>query len=221
MGLNHSPKIVMDSITGYFDAENPKLGTGQILDLTHQQPIGGNIIKITLTNTTYVSTTPKCYTFNGNTTTATIQSYPNFVGNSTTDYTIEIMLRPTNLTGERCILKDAFGDFDLTFNNNQISLNYYGDVTSFSSPSTLTTGNWYHIVFINASSSVSAYCNGIYQGTASIAIFQDIGSWRIGNGNYSADKFVGDFGFFRSYSKILSATEVLQNFNALRGRYGI
>ncbi len=221
MGLSHSPKIVMNSITGYFDAENPKLGTGQILDLTHQQPVFDTTLKMILANASYVSTTPKCYTFNGTTTAASIQSYPNFVPNPSNNYTIEIMLRPTNLTGERCIFSDVLGYFDLTFNNNQISFNNFGDVTPFSSPSSLTTGNWYHIVFINATNSVSAYCNCIYQGTASIAILKDFGIWYIGSGAYSADKFAGDFGFFRSYSKILSATEVLQNFNATRGRYGI
>jgi hypothetical protein len=31
----------------------------------------------------------------------------------------------------------------------------------------------------------------------------------------------GDFGFFAIYNRVMTATEVLQNFNALRGRYGI
>lgn len=228
MGLNHSPKIVKNSITGCFDAENPKLGTGEILDLVHQQPVDGNEIKMIFTNAPYSSTTPKYYTFDGLFTTgAVVQSYPNFVSNPTDDFTLEIMLRPTNLTGQHAILgwNDSLVEYTFLFNNNQLGI-YRLDINNiilFSTPSVLTTNKWYHIVFTKSSSTLAAYCNDIYQGIVSGSyIYGDYGMWTIcGDPMQFYDPFVGNFAFFRSYSKILSAAEVQQNFNATRGRFGI
>lgn len=228
MGLNHSPKIVTNSITGCFDAENPKLGTGEILDLIHQQPVDGTQIKMIVQNAvSYSSTTPKYYTFDGIWTTGTsayAQSYPNFVLNPTTDFTLEIMLRPTNLTGLHAICSDGLAQYTFMFNINQLGIQDSSYILSlFSTPSTLTTNKWYHIVFTNSSSTIAAYCNGIPQGIISGSnTYGDVGSWTIGSDNLGyVDPFVGNFAFFRSYSKILSAAEVKQNFNATRGRYGI
>ena len=229
MGRNHSLKIVTNSITGCFDAENPKLGTPEILDLVHQQPVGGNQIKMIVENAvSYSSTTPKYYTFDGIWTTGTsayVQSYPNFVSNPTTDFTLEIMLRPTNLTGLHAICSDiGSAEYTFMFNTNQLGIQNSSYILSlFSTPSTLTTNKWYHIVFTNSSSTLAAYCNGIPQGSISGSFTNgDIGLWAIGTDALGyVDPFVGNFSFFRSYSKILSAAEIQQNFNATRGRFGI
>ena len=229
MGVGYNPKIVTNSITGCFDAENPKLGTGEILDLVHQQPVDGTQIKMIVQNAvSYSSTTPKCYTFDGIWTTGTSAyvefSYPYFVPNPTTDFTLEIMLRPTNLTGQRAICSDGLSQYTFMFNINQLGIQDSSYALSlFSTPSTLTPNKWYHIVFTNSSSTLAAYCNGIPQGIISGSFTNgDAGTWSIGVDNLGVvDPFVGNFAFFRSYSKILSAAEIQQNFNATRGRYGI
>ena len=100
-----------------------------------------------------------------------------------------------------------------------------GGATQFSSiaPATLTTGTWYYISDVRNGSSVRIYVNGIdrtniaanhinpsysnsnlYIASYRLFIFSNI---RIGN--------------FKVYNRALNSTEILSNFNALRGRFGI
>ena len=41
-----------------------------------------------------------------------------------------------------------------------------------------------------------------------------------GNFNQPGFSIEGEVAIFKKYSKVLSATEVLQNYNALKGRFG-
>jgi hypothetical protein len=44
---------------------------------------------------------------------------------------------------------------------------------------------------------------------------------QIGTTNFGVGAFAGDFYFIMIYNRALTPTEISQNFNALRGRYGI
>ena len=43
----------------------------------------------------------------------------------------------------------------------------------------------------------------------------------IGNPNFVGQELIGRFGAFHAYSRALSSTEVTNNYNALKGRYGL
>jgi hypothetical protein len=53
------------------------------------------------------------------------------------------------------------------------------------------------------------------------AIRNTTNNWSIGNKQDSANYFLGNVYGAQIYNRALSASEVQQNFNALRGRYGI
>jgi hypothetical protein len=103
-----------------------------------------------------------------------------------------------------------------------------GDCYGFN-PSSLSNV-WVHLVALfyngNYANNSKIYINGIEQslsqlqgsaGTVSADSQVTIGGYRINN----SYPFNGDIACFRIYNRALSASEVLQNFNATRARFGI
>jgi hypothetical protein len=92
---------------------------------------------------------------------------------------------------------------------------------------TINTGSWYNIGFVWDGTTQQCFVNGVIQG-ASIG-----SSYTLGTPSGNADVFIGTYNTnnvywlngrmsnVQIYNRALSATEVQQNFNALRGRYGI
>jgi hypothetical protein len=87
----------------------------------------------------------------------------------------------------------------------------------------MNTSNWYQVVGTFTSGSRILYINGVQvnsnstTGTLSTnASGMYIGCY--GGGGYP---YNGNLSVCRVYNRVLSAAEVAQNFNALRGRYGI
>jgi hypothetical protein len=93
---------------------------------------------------------------------------------------------------------------------------------TFSSP--ITGSNWTNIsVSVNRTSNALLYRNGVFDVQGDISSQQGnvpnldyIGSLTGGNWFLNAN-----LGTIQVYNRALSATEISQNFNALRGRYGI
>jgi hypothetical protein len=102
--------------------------------------------------------------------------------------------------------------------------------TSVISPSfTVSTGTWYQIVGVwtnVASNSIALYVNGASQGSNSHSFASVknstnplyLGSY---NGGEFSQWFNGRMGIVRYYNAALTATQVLQNYNANRSTYGL
>ena len=98
------------------------------------------------------------------------------------------------------------------------SLNNYG----FTVP-TLTNNISIVALTYNGSSSASLYHNGLLIGSVSVSNVAAAGGdilWIGGNVEARA-KFTGNIYSTKIYNRALTATEVLQNFNAVRDRYGV
>jgi hypothetical protein len=92
----------------------------------------------------------------------------------------------------------------------------------------LSANTWYHFAFTytNASPWTKAvYINGVAQTLTpqqTQAQYIGTGVFRIGSIYSSSASYAnGYFGVARVYNRVLTADEVLDNFNALRGRYGV
>jgi hypothetical protein len=93
----------------------------------------------------------------------------------------------------------------------------------------MTTGNWYNIVYVWAASNSKLYTNGAKEyDQNNVGIGHDWHSggynaqFQIGDtGSYNTNKLDGQIGSIMTYDRALSAIEVLQNFNAQKGRYGL
>ena len=96
----------------------------------------------------------------------------------------------------------------------------------FSSSPTVNTTDWFnYIVTTESASNAKLYVNGSLIGTANhrsakVTNSGDrviIGRW----GNLTGFETPGNYGVVRVYDRVLTTLEVQQNFEALRGRYGI
>jgi len=112
---------------------------------------------------------------------------------------------------------------DLFFYNSKISWNTWdSDSNSFAStPASATDGNWHYYVVVNdASSNAKLYYDGELLGTATYKNASANTNLTIG-GNTDTYQWNGSISNFMLHNKVLTAAEVEQNYNSLRGRYGI
>lgn len=214
---------VGDFPTPYTDGT--RSNTQDVVDLT-----GNNIL--TSTSLTYASN--NAVTFNGINNYATISTFTN---KPTTALTCEAWIRPTKAsvgTGLHrggvisCTNTTYLGIIDSTDGGITFSL-HWANQTSISRNGgfngSIPNNQWSHIVGTYDGSVCKGYVNGVVvYDVAQTGTIPD-GTWVIGT--YGAGltdgvhNFNGSIPVARIYNRALSSTEVQQNFNALRGRYGI
>jgi hypothetical protein len=109
--------------------------------------------------------------------------------------------------------------------NTNIRFGMYANDTDFNVST--STGNWYNIVCTYSNTSPytkQLYLNGVAQ-TGSIvgaAAYAGSGTFRLGatyssGGQYGSGYYSG----MKMYNRILTQAEITQNYNALKGRYGL
>jgi hypothetical protein len=88
---------------------------------------------------------------------------------------------------------------------------------------TPTLGIWYKLDFIRNGNSIDFYLNGVYSQSLSFtADIQPSSNLFIGMSQHAAGQcFNGNIAQTQIYNRALTAAEIAQNFNALRGRFGI
>ncbi len=91
--------------------------------------------------------------------------------------------------------------------------------------STILNNQWYHVVGVYDGTNAYVYLNGTLDASAaSTGTLRSIPSNSVTIGYYvpsTSHYLTGKIPFARLYNKALSSTEVLQNYNALKGRYGL
>tara|TARA_R100001510_G_C7645624_1_gene202987 strand:+ start:26 stop:730 length:705 start_codon:yes stop_codon:yes gene_type:complete len=108
-----------------------------------------------------------------------------------------------------------------------------GSTNLISSSTTISAGRWYNLVVTKegttsgGSANYAMYINGVQVATSTSSAlvtsdrFTQYKLMRSADDDQSGTSWLGKFGPFHAYTKALSAVEVSQNFNALRGRFGI
>jgi hypothetical protein len=160
--------------------------------------------------------------------------------NTTAGYTFEVWAQPAasdtsyTLVGEwnNNTVNSAWTDAQMGFlSNNRISAGYYNGAVAIA-PTVTSGGTWYNIVFTyNGINNGNLYINGSKVATTGYGIksnppgsvFLSLGK-PDGAGGYIGgvtNNFTGNIGAWRVYNKNLSDAEITQNFDALRGRYGL
>jgi hypothetical protein len=146
--------------------------------------------------------------------------------NATTnqDYTITTVFKITSFTSTDMRIFGATSG-----NSNQLSAGW--DTTTFklwlggtwnNSSFTSNTNTVYHLTVVHNNTDTLIYVNGTYNSTISgkTSYFDNLGFAQpliLLYGSY----FNGNIYTSQVYNRALSSTEITQNFNALRGRYGI
>lgn len=181
----------------------------------------------TVNNLTYSA--DGTFSFNGSS--SWIESPTSSVFDSQT-ITMESWNKPTTTSQsgflfEKGVVNTQYSNFynsDGTFYFRTMGLSPQ-DLT-FTASTYITAGQWNHIVCTVGGGVKTVYINGIqrYQQTGVTGLMptgqanQYIGKYGSGGNNYP---FNGSIAISRVYNRTLSAAEVQQNFNALRGRFGL
>ena len=87
----------------------------------------------------------------------------------------------------------------------------------------LSTNEWYNIVFVfdYITKRKTIYLNGEFESSRIQENYSGTGTFYIGTSIGGNSKLEGKMDTAKIYNKALTENEVVQNFNALRGRYGI
>jgi hypothetical protein len=191
--------------------------TQAVRDLTSNNTITANSLTYTSDGT---------FSFNGSN--SYIDSGTNIP--NTSAFTIECFVQPANSQVQYSGIMGNHGSGGGVYCQQQsTSLNNYvwgyGNGSSWGTGCafSLTSNVWHHLVLVKDSSYNSVYINGVLSnyvtsnglaalGPFNICFGRDYSDSRYFNGNISSGKI---------YNRALSASEVQQNFNATRSRYGI
>jgi len=105
---------------------------------------------------------------------------------------------------------------DANFGTNAIGISQYGDAVAATG---FNDGRWHHGYFEAKGSVYSIYLDGVFRTSKTMTTNATAGTISIGR-EYSFS-FLGQLDDIRIYNRALSESEILNNFNATRGRYGI
>lgn len=142
----------------------------------------------------------------------------------TGDFSIECWVNPTNFGNytHMVALPDQ-NTFVLKANISDGAIYFYSSAfTTYPTTGwTLVAGAWNHIVLTRVSSVAYCYLNGAFVGSKS-GFTNNFTSQvlNIGNG-YGSEWTAKKIGIVKIYNRALTAIEIKQNFQAIRGRYGL
>lgn len=221
MGLNHSPKIVTSGLVLALDAAdiNSYPGSG-----TSWYDLSGRGNTGTLTNgPTFSSTNRGTIVFDG-----IDDKVQTSYGPQLGDFTICLWFKDNGSGGYgRIVDKSYTGGFWLGRNGNTAN-SWGGGILESSSPYgiylTLTDGQWHFITSIRLGTTHYLYGDGITNTVNNTVSSTTLDSTTIALGdwsNSSVQAFKGDIASCILYNRALSTTEILQNYNATKTRFGL
>lgn len=94
---------------------------------------------------------------------------------------------------------------------------------ALSSPQTLATNQWYHLVLTSGPGGTTGYVNGVSNGsTVQTLTSNAVTAYEISRRPSATSEYInGDISFVKVYNRFFSESDVLNNFAAIRGRFGI
>lgn len=224
------PEIVTSNLVAWYDPSNPVSypGTGTTISNLASATLPGTMSNITYTN--------PYFAYNGSSSQINIADAAALEPGSG-DWTMEAWVYLSSGTGSKVVL----GKFDPGGASQDVSYSIrisgagiYSQIGNGSTVVdtalyTLTLNTWTQVVYVwknVATNSLEAYVNGVSQGSVAhsfASILNTSSNLYIGsyNGGEYSQWMNGRIGIVRLYNAALSASEVLQNFNADRGTYGL
>ena len=234
MGLDHSPLIVSNGLIFFVDAANTRSypGSGNTW-----YDLSGTGKTVTLYNTpTYTSSNLGGIDFDAPSSEYGTFTSPGNLSTFTCEAWIKINTSPSAGTVQAIITQSFPGlntriNYSLGFNGTNGTGSYDGKINGgfwdgswrLTAGFTPTVGVWYHTAVTYNGTTIIQYLNGAQQSTLSYA------ATPTGSGSSSlimrrwdtANYLDGVLPQLRLYNRALSATEIVQNYNATKKRYGL
>lgn len=237
MGLTHSPQIVRDGLTAYLDSLNPKSypGSGNTwYDLSGNNNHGTmiNFTGPSAGSTSGFDTTTKFMMFDrhlgaGD---SILNNRVNISNNNSLDQcvitngmTVSFWLKMTSAV---CTAMTKWnGSWEIFYCPNLVwrSQGTGGNDGSTGLSSSVNLNKFHLITATHSGTERKMYVNGDLIYTNSNTVTTQNLTEPIGIGGYATGQFatVGAIPTYILYNRVLQASEVKQNFEALRGRYGV
>ena len=224
MAFSYSPKVVTNGLVLYLDEANSYSyisGSVDWNDLSRSQ-ISGSLVN----GPTFSSANGGSIVFDNTDDYATVLSSAFTFG--TGDFTMDIWIKPLSFTtyGHMLSLPDQ-NTFTLKFDTVNDSpgggmIYYYPNTNYGNTPLWKATVNtWYNITLARLSNVGYTYLNGTFTGTSGgfnhNITTQNLFIHKGWSNEYASSQMAS----IKIYNRALNATKVSQNFNALRGRFGI
>ena len=146
---------------------------------------------------------------------------------NTLSITFEVWAKLNSTASRQILMLNWQGNsLEVNADRSVVMFNYSsaGQVGASTSASIFNWGSWTHFVGVydNSSQSLKTYINGVLQATTTSvpSTIYSVGVHKIAGTDYSLGIY-GNVATARHYNRALSVAEVLQNYNALKGRYGL
>jgi hypothetical protein len=222
MAFSYSPRIITDGLVLYLDAANTRSYPGSGTAWNDLSRSGNNG---TLTNgPTFSSGNGGSIVFDGaddyvqtsntsfNSSTIAVSVW---INRSTTATTFPVIASKEGVSSGWILHIINTNKIFWKINNN--------NSTAITTTSSLTVGLWYNIVGIYTGSQLAVYINGILDSTTSdsTGINSNSTTLRIGEYQTTGNAYRGNIANIQIYNRALSSTEILQNYNATKGRFGL
>ena len=222
MAFGNGPKIVTQGLVLTLDAADRN---SYVSGSTTWNDLSGNGVISTLTSCSFNSSNGGSILFNGATGSVSVTGlslqndggtintwvYPNSIGYS--GYVVSAVGNNTN----RYYITQTNANFSVLRGNPAASLAFTNSVTA---------NKWYNLTATWASSSLSSsmstYLNGAFVGSVPITASGATTEFSIGNfRNGQTQVFSGSIAITQVYNRALSASEVSQNYDALKSRFNL
>lgn len=216
--LYRNPQVIFTSTSNntapFVGPFGSRSSTQALEDLTEINPVTINALTYNSTGTSF--------TFNGSTDFIST----NLVG-TTSSFTYEVFLRSSDISKDQMYIgySPIPANYVRIVNSRAFLsvLTTTGGQRTFHDPQVLLNNTTYHIVSCYNGVQLKIYVNGVL--SSGSVLNEPLSGWgidRIGRWMDSDQRsFVGTIFNLNTYNRELTADEVAQNFNALRGRYGI
>jgi hypothetical protein len=229
MATSYNPKIVTSGLVLCLDAANPKSYPGSG---TTWSDLSGNGNVVTLSgNPVYSINNRGTFSFNG---TSQYASTPHSAAlNNGTAITVECMVYSTTWgtqTYPSFVGKGINSEWQLFYSSGDVGFIgrfcwRIGLPKNTYSTTVAANNTWYHLVGTLDSTAQRIYVNGNQEASAETTTIpagssRDVLVGAVSNPTIS-NYMNGNIPFVRIYNRALSASEVLQNFSAIRGRFGV
>jgi hypothetical protein len=222
MAISRGPKLVTNGLVFCVDAadKNSYIGSG-----TTWTDVSGNAYNGTLTNgPTFNGNNGGVIVFDG------VDDYvdlgTNLSGNfSSNQVTVCTFSKISSVVSKNTLISFN-GQFNFFLPGNRLTTTYqlyWDSVSSWKNgtKSDWTTNTWYYLCWTISATTLTFYVNGVSDGTAALSTsFAPTSSTRIGFAN-TGEYATGTIANTSVYNRALSASEILQNYNVTKTRFGL
>ena len=214
MGVSGGPDMIQDGLVLALDAadRNSYPGSGTVWN-----DISGNSNTGTLTNSpTFNSSNGGFFTFNGtNQYTTTTYTQPAY--GAATSFTWNVWVNIPNLVNPNSPIIGNRGTTLVFTKITKAAFEYY----PLNMLHTLTENVWQNICIVKNGTSFTYYKNSTSVNTGTSSATTSTQPFFIGGDNTASEYFAGSIANVQVYNRALSATEISQNYNVLKSRFGL